>query len=220
MFQTASTFCGPVRPPKFTWWVTVAPGWAPLSSNSAIFCPPHEVLPRAGGVTGRQVPLELGGAAHRSDLPALGVVVELGEAGVAAAAAGQPLRALDALRLVRDVAAADRPGGTLCLPAGRVGDVAVCARGGRGQAHGDHRGERRADEQGRLLPCVHVLSFTGSRSAEEVRGCGDPCTAGRLLMGGGPGMRRAWTRPYRRAWTRQEWCVRRKLRGRSACGWR
>ncbi|CAM5666938.1 hypothetical protein SCALM49S_07918 [Streptomyces californicus] len=39
-FQTASTFCLPVLSPKSTWWVTVAPGCAPPSSNSAIFSPP------------------------------------------------------------------------------------------------------------------------------------------------------------------------------------
>lgn len=36
-FHTASTFWRPVKPPKFTWWLTSGAGCARWPSNSAIF---------------------------------------------------------------------------------------------------------------------------------------------------------------------------------------
>src|SRR4051812_50058456 len=40
MFHTASTLIRPLRPPRLTLWLTVAPGCFPPSLNSAILLPP------------------------------------------------------------------------------------------------------------------------------------------------------------------------------------
>src|SRR5699024_8845341 len=98
-----------------------------------------EVLPRGGGVPGRELPGEVLRAGDGCALPRERVVVEVREARTAGAEHGA-LEALDAVRLVLDSLAvvAHRPGGALVLAAGRIGDPSVRLR----------RGARRDQEDG------------------------------------------------------------------------
>src|SRR5690606_15709876 len=84
---------------------------------------PDVVLVVAGAVPGGARPGEGHRIADGRGLPALAVVVQLAEPGVAAAAAAEALRPFDALRFPPDGAAVDDALRALGLPARRRGDV-------------------------------------------------------------------------------------------------